>query len=130
MSNKSNKPITSNEQSFYAGIIASLAVLSLHDQPTIAREIINTANEDDFLACVWSDEAQEYIGLNNIGLKIKAKHRRRVMLPNLEKKVINFLQWFDDCAWMFDDLATNEAVAEMIDDLNRAVKRKRKTVSG
>jgi len=34
--------MTDRENGFYDGILAALAVVAAHDQPTIAQEIVNT----------------------------------------------------------------------------------------
>lgn len=56
-----------NNDEFYAGILAALAVVALHDKETIFREIVNTTDERELVAFAKRDGAMEFSGLTRYG---------------------------------------------------------------
>jgi hypothetical protein len=61
------KPKKRNDDDFYAGMIAALAVIALHDSEVIFREIVATADEDALVDFAKRDDAMEFSGLARYG---------------------------------------------------------------
>lgn len=61
---------------FYAGMIAALAVVALHDKETIFREIVATADEHELVAFAQRDGAMEFSGLARYGYGKRRNDRR------------------------------------------------------
>lgn len=78
--------VSYHDQTFYHGITAALAVIAIHDQPSLALEILDTLDLDAYLAVAYHNGDLETIDIKNLGLKIKAKHRTSIMLPDPNKQ--------------------------------------------
>lgn len=63
---------------FYAGIISALAVIALHDQETIFREIVDLCDEGELIAHARKNDEMEFSGLSKYGYG-RRKHRRQAL---------------------------------------------------
>lgn len=52
------------ERDFYAGMLAALAVVALHDQETVFRNIVETADEEALIKVARADGAMRWSGLS------------------------------------------------------------------
>lgn len=66
MSRRPSK-LTLRDKAFYSGILSALAVIVMHDQETIFREIVNTTDEKELLAVAVMEEEMEWSGLTRYG---------------------------------------------------------------
>lgn len=62
-----------DDNNFYSGILAALAVVALHDAETIFREIVATANEAELIRVARKDGAMRWSGLSRYRYGRKAK---------------------------------------------------------
>lgn len=67
MSRRPKKDTNKPDDDFYAGLIAALAVVALHDKESIFREIVATADEAALVEFAERDGAMEFSGLARYG---------------------------------------------------------------
>ncbi len=59
--------MTEHDRIFYGGMLAALAVVALHDQETLYREIVNSADADELVNVALAEELIETSGLARYG---------------------------------------------------------------
>lgn len=65
MEQKKSKSALSD--TFYAGILGALAVVAVHDEETIFREIVGTVDEAELIRIARRDRAMRWSGLARYG---------------------------------------------------------------
>lgn len=56
-----------NTGAFYAGVLSALAVVVIHDEETIFREIVDAIGEEELIRIARRDRAMRWSGLSYYG---------------------------------------------------------------